>query len=297
MSQAKELFQVRSYDPKLFRVEHDFVDEGRLLQVVDVILLGAPKENVRGSGNLVLSGPKGSGKDHLAMQSAINNAATVFKMQGGPNSTEWDLFGYAQGIGGDTKFVYGILPSACMHGLAHPTELVYIVIDEPNLMPSGVISSMNSMTDATRSIFVSFTGELITRPDNVKLIFTMNPWEQAGYSGTNQLNIATLDRFNIVEVDYLSVRSETQLLQKYNKSYDVCRKWAEFASKSREAYKQAEVTNVITTRNLIDYVQYIKVLPEKQVLKLALNQFLTDERAKVEKWWGGVENLKGDDKP
>ena len=75
-----------------------------------------------------------------------------------------------------------------------------------------------------------------------------------------------------------------------------CRKWAEFASKSREAYKQAEVTNVITTRNLIDYVQYIKVLPEKQVLKLALNQFLTDERDKVEKWWGGVEDIKGGDK-
>jgi len=283
----EELFQVHAYDPKSFKAAHEYIDEHNLLRVLDVVLFGA--EGVRPNGNAALSGPKGCGKDHLAMQSAINHSAVVFKSQAFQNMNEMDLLGYPQTFGDQVRFVHGILPAACKYGAANPKKIVFIVIDEINLASSGVLAVMNPLTDATRAISIPFTGETVLRPDNVKLILTMNPWDQAGYTGTNQLNIAMLDRFNILEVDYLSVREETKLLQNYNEKYEDCRKWAEFAAKSRRAYVNAEVTNAITTRNLIDYVQYVKVLPEKQVVQLALNQFITDEREKVAKWWGGME--------
>jgi len=283
-TETKELFQAFSYDPSKFRAIHEYIDEHNLLRVLDVCLFGA--EGVQGNGNVALSGPKGCGKDHLAMQEAINHKAVVFKTQAFQNMNEMDLLGYPQTFGDQVKFVYGILPAACKYGIQKPKVTVIIVIDEINLATSGVLAVMNPLTDATRAISIPFTGETIPRPENVKLILTMNPWDQAGYAGTNQLNIAMLDRFNIIEVDYLSTREETKLLQTYNDNYEHCRKWAEFASKTRRAYVNAEVTNAITTRNLIDYVQYVKVLPERQVLGLALAQFITDEREKVLKFWG-----------
>ena len=291
MDNQQELFQVHSYDPKSFRASHEYIDEMGLLQVLSICLNGAPDEGVQGNGNVALSGPKGCGKDHLAMESAIIDEAAMFKTQAFQNMNEMDLLGYPQTFGQEVRFVHGILPAACMHGQNNPDTQVYIVIDEVNLASSGVLAVMNPMTDATRSISIPFTGETVKRPENVKIILTMNPWEQAGYAGTNQLNIAMLDRFNIIEVDYLGTRSETKLLMTYNEDYEVCAKWAQFAEKSRSAYKNSEVTNVITTRNLIDYVQYVKVLTERQVIQLALNQFLTDERVRVEKWWGGMEAI------
>jgi MoxR-like ATPase len=120
----------------------------------------------------------------------------------------------------------------------------------------------------------------------------MNPWDQAGYRGTNQLNIAMLDRFDIIEVDYLSIREETKLLENFNDDYDTCRKWAEFAAKTRIAYtREGKVTNVITTRKLIDYVQHVKVLAERTVVQRALAHFITDERTHVAKLWGD-ENFR-----
>lgn len=287
----KELFQVHSYDPKSFRASHEYIDEMGLLQVLQVCLCGAESEGVQGSGNVVLAGPKGCGKDHLAMEWAIQNKAWMFKTQCFQNMNEMDLLGYPQTFGQEVRFVHGILPAACKYGTENPDVLVIIVEDEVNLASSGVLAVHNPMTDATRSISIPFTGETVKRPENVKLVMTMNPWEQAGYAGTNQLNIAMLDRFDIIEVDYLGTRAETKLLMAYNDDYEVCAKWASFAEKSRSAYKNSEVTNVITTRNLINYVQYVKVLTEQQVIQLALNQFLTDERVRVMKWWGGMEDL------
>lgn len=276
-----------AFDPQQFS-DREFIDENGILEEMRIYLMGDEEAGVKGSGNVILVGPKGTGKDHVSHQFAIDNKCKkVFLGSCSESTVENDFIGYPQPVGDGFEFVYGVLPAACKYGQEHPDETVIILLPEANLPSPGVLAVLNPFCDNTRAIAIPYTGEIVKRPDNVKLILTMNPWDQAGYRGTNQLNIAMMDRFDIIVVDYLSVREEVELLKQYNKNYETCKKWAEFAARTRTAYTlEGKLTNVITTRKLIDYVQHCKVLPEKTVVKRALGHFITDERQQVLKLWG-----------
>lgn len=276
-----EDFALQPYDLSQWRSKHEFVDE------YDIIAPSVTILNV--NGNLMYIGPKGCGKDHAAVQIALDEKAVMFKMQCFPNMSEMDLLGYVHVTDDNTILKKGIIPSACEFALQNQNKKVIVNLTEINLAGHGIINALNTFTDDSRCIYLPFSGETIKRPDNCKLVASMNPYEQSGYVGTQALNIAALDRFDVIYVDYLSIAEESKLLKIYNSSHNVVWKWANFAAKTREAYTgktgQQNLTNVITTRNLIRYVQYMKQMDEQKVFMLARNPFIQAEWPILEKFW------------
>jgi MoxR-like ATPase len=277
---------MQPYDLATWRSKHQFVDEHDYIQRASLYLFG--DKEVAGTGNLAAKGPKGCGKDHLAQQLGEDNKALMLKMTCTPDMSVWDYLGAPKEVNKELKFLYGILPSLGIWAHKFPDRTIIGVIDELNMGPPAAHSPLNSFTDSTRAITIPFTGDVITRPENAKLIVTFNPWDQSGYAGTQQTNIALLDRFDCIDVDYLTEFGETKLLTNYNSNLATCQKWAAFAAKTRISYKNGDLPNIITTRQLISWVQYAKKQKEQYTLDLALSQFPTDYQSKVKALFGGM---------
>jgi hypothetical protein len=76
------------------------------------------------------------------------------------------------------------------------------------------------------------------------------------------------------------------LMQVTKKDYNTCLKFANFAQKIRRNYLQGELSNVITTGNLINYLKMLdQGLTEEEVIEIATNNFLVEERDKVINLW------------
>jgi MoxR-like ATPase len=281
-----ETLLMQPYDLANWRSKHQFVDEHDYVSRASLYLFG--DKDVKGSGNLAAKGPKGAGKDHLAQQLSEDNKALFLTMTCTPDMSVWDYLGAPKEVNEKLTFLYGFLPSLCIWAHKNPERAVIGVIDELNMGPPGAHSPLNSFTDSKRAVTIPFTGDVVTRPENAKLIVTFNPWDQSGYAGTQQLNIALLDRFDAIDIDYLGEFEETKLLVNYNKDLSTCSKWAAFAAKTRMAYKNGELPNVVTTRQLINWVQYAKRQKESYVLELALAQFPDDYHKSVKSFFGGM---------
>jgi hypothetical protein len=136
-------------------------------------------------------------------------------------------------------------------------------------------------------IYIPELNKEFYRSEKHYLIISYNPHEKSGYVGTFADNIAQLRRFESIRLNYLDLMTETKyLMQVTKKDYNTCLKFANFAQKIRRNYLQGELSNVITTGNLINYLKMLdQGLTEEEVIEIATNNFLVEERDKVINLW------------
>jgi len=156
--------------------------------------------------NVLLEGPVGVGKTHLALAVTHELGSPVFRVDGDNRYSEQKLSGWfdpptviKKGYGQDA-FIAGPLVEAMRKG-------GILFINELNRLPEGVQNVLLPAIDE-RMIVVPRLG-VIRAAEGFLVIATQNPKE---FVATSHLSEAILDRFELVVLDYQSEEEEVEIV-------------------------------------------------------------------------------------
>jgi MoxR-like ATPase len=156
--------------------------------------------------NVLLEGPVGVGKTHLALAMTRDLKLPVFRVDGDNRYSEQKLSGWfdpptvvRKGFGPDS-FVPGPLVEAMRTGGV-------LFINELNRLPEGVQNVLLPAIDE-RMIMVPRLGEIHAK-EGFLVIATQNPKE---FVATSHLSEAILDRFELVILDYQTEEEELSIV-------------------------------------------------------------------------------------
>lgn len=164
--------------------------------------------------NVLLEGPVGVGKTHLALDIAQDLKRKVFRIDGDSRYTEQKLAGWfdpptvlKKGYIQDA-FIPGPLVQAMQSGGV-------LLINELNRLPEGVQNILLPAIDEKR-VDIPHFGAIEAKKGFV-VIATQNPKE---FVATSHLSEAILDRFELVQLGYQSFEEEFEIVQKATKEKD-----------------------------------------------------------------------------
>ena len=156
--------------------------------------------------NVLLEGPVGVGKTHLALQAIQEKQIPMFRVDGDNRYSEQKLSGWfdppqviKKGFQRDS-FIAGPLIEAMLQGGV-------LFINELNRLPEGVQNVLLPAIDE-RMIVVPRLGEIRAK-QGFLVIATQNPKE---FVATTHLSEAILDRFELVILDYQSELEEVAIV-------------------------------------------------------------------------------------
>lgn len=159
--------------------------------------------------NVLLEGPVGVGKTHLALAVTRELKLPVFRVDGDSRYSEQKLSGWfdpptviKKGFSKEA-FLPGPLVEAMQKGGV-------LFINELNRLPEGVQNVLLPAIDE-RVITVPRLGEIRAK-DSFLVIATQNPKE---FVATSHLSEAILDRFELVVLDYQREEDETQIVTEH----------------------------------------------------------------------------------
>ena len=208
--------------------------------------------------NCLITGATGCGKTTLVHYVTEKLNKKVISIQGAEGVVYEQVVGYrdVKSVNGtiQTRWVDGMIPKAMKQ------EDTVLYVDEPNALPQGVVFYLFSAMDYRRSIVIADNeGETVNAKPGFMVIGAMN--EGYGYGGTNMLNHAFRDRFDIViDLATLPRKQEIELLiaksgiDKENATLIVS-----IAEKLREASDNKVISIPISTRTLITWAKLIKL--------------------------------------
>jgi MoxR-like ATPase len=161
---------------------------------------------LRAKRNLLLEGPVGVGKTHLALSVTEKLGRKVFRVDGDNRYSEQKLSGWfdpptviKRGFTAEA-FVPGPLVEAMREGGV-------LFINELNRLPEGVQNVLLPAIDE-RMILVPRLGKVVAQ-EGFLVIATQNPKE---FVATSHLSEAILDRFELVVLDYQSQDEEYKIV-------------------------------------------------------------------------------------
>lgn len=206
--------------------------------------------------NLLLNGPTGSGKSSLIEQYAARMNREVIRVGCHGRMEFQDLIGSQKLTRDDqgavvTSYQDGPLVMAMRRG-------AILLLDESNFLSPAVVGGLNGVLDEA-PLMNSDTGELIRPAAGFRIAATGNAVDggadSADFRGTQRQNIALLDRYIAVEVDYMSPTSEAKILHKAvgNLTGEVIDLMIRVANEVRASYKQRAVGVTLSTRVLISW--------------------------------------------
>jgi hypothetical protein len=143
---------------------------------------------------MLFYGESGTGKSTAAKVIPYKCGLPVININFSVNIEESDLFGTMipnpeKKVAEDPEFIWkdGIITNAARHGYV-------VILEEITMARAGVLGKFNSLLDESRQIELP-TGEILHAHPNFRIIATCN----VGYEGTNMLNKALVNRFQIVK--------------------------------------------------------------------------------------------------
>jgi cobaltochelatase CobS len=161
-----------------------------------------------------------------------------------------------------TEFKEGIIPFALRNGIA-------LVLDEYDAIKTDVSFVIQRLLEEEGKFSLLEENEIISPHPNFRLFATSNTLgagDDLGiYHGTNLINQAQMDRWNIVaSLNYLDQQQELViLLKKLPKNLQHDQKLAKMmitlANLSREAFKNGDISNLISLRTLISWGKNIEI--------------------------------------
>ena len=163
----------------------------------------------------LLVGPTGSGKSSLAEQITNRLNWPCITVSAHSRMEMPELTGYnlpvTDPVSGDlnTKIVDGPLTQAMRHGLV-------LVIDEYDALDPAVTVGLHAVLEGKPLVIAENNGELVKPHPNFRFVACGNTAGQGDatgvYAGTMQQNLASLDRFRVIEVPYLEAENEEATL-------------------------------------------------------------------------------------
>ena len=193
-----------------------------------------------------------------------------------------------------TEFKEGIIPFALRNGVA-------LVLDEYDAIKTDVSFVIQRLLEEDGKFALLEENEIITPHPNFRLFATSNTLgagDDLGiYHGTNLINQAQMDRWNIVaSLNYLSEDYEITILQKKlaflsSKEHQQTSKlMVRMANLSREAFKNGDISNLISLRTLISWGRNIEIFNSvKDAFVLSFyNKIIDDEKSVIHEFYQRV---------
>lgn len=138
--------------------------------------------------NILLSGPKATGKNVLADNLAALFHRPSWNVSFNVNTDSSALIGTDTFVDGQVRFRYGSIYEAALYG-------GFGIFDEINMAKNDAIAVLHSALDHRRVIDVPGYHR-ITLAEATRFIGTMN----YGYAGTKELNEALVSRFMVIDI-------------------------------------------------------------------------------------------------
>jgi DNA polymerase III gamma/tau subunit len=137
---------------------------------------------------VLLTGEKGSGKTTLAKQVAEELKLTFYSMSMTRQTTLSHLLGFMSVNG---TYIPSVLYDAIENGGV-------FLLDEMDASDANVLLSLNTIENG----YVSFPTGIMDCHEDFRLMATANPQDQHDfYTGRSKLDAATLDRFDVIDVE------------------------------------------------------------------------------------------------
>lgn len=161
---------------------------------------------IQAGRNVLLEGPVGVGKTHLALHVTESLKKKVFRVDGDNRYNEQKLSGW---FDPPTVIKEGFSPKAFVPGpLVEAMQAGGVLfINELNRLPEGVQNVLLPAIDE-RMVMVPRLGRIDAKPGFL-VIATQNPKE---FVATSHLSEAILDRFELVVLDYQTEAEEIEIV-------------------------------------------------------------------------------------
>lgn len=160
---------------------------------------------------LFFSGHYGAGKTTLPYQVASRLHWPVQSFTAHSRMEFDDLVGTWKLVNGVMEFIYGPLAIAMREGHL-------FILNEIDRADPGQLSGLHDVLEGHPLVIATNGGEVIHAHTDFRFVANGNSLgsgDSTGlYQGVNQLDIAFMDRFRVVEVEYPTEEVETQILEK-----------------------------------------------------------------------------------
>ena len=153
--------------------------------------------------NLLLAGPKATGKNVLAENLAYIFGRPVYNVSFHVNTNSGDLIGTDTFVDNQVKLRKGSIYQCAEEG-------GFGILDEINMAKNDAVSVLHATLDYRRSIDVPGYDKIDLHPA-ARFIGTMN----YGYAGTKELNEALVSRFAVIRMPMISKESLVKLIKEH----------------------------------------------------------------------------------
>jgi nitric oxide reductase NorQ protein len=183
---------------------------------VDPVLLKQFEILLCSGRSILLEGPQGAGKTtisrelarSLGMEYVFFNCLVCFEPADFVGALQLVLDGEGRTR---TEWLATEVLRAVYEANEHPGKRFLVFLDELNRCRSYALNGIMSAIDSTRRIFDPRRNHYVPIPDNVQWIAAVNSGKQ--FTGTYKLDLAQLDRFAVLKIDYPPEEHEARILR------------------------------------------------------------------------------------
>ncbi len=190
-----------------------------------------------------------------------------------------------------TAFREGIIPFALRNNIA-------LVFDEYDAIRTDVSFVIQRLLEEEGKFALLEENEIITPSQHFRLFATSNTLGSGDdlgiYHGTNLINQAQMDRWNIVSsLNYMSEEQEIAILLKklpFLVNGSVAKMMVKMANLTRQSFKNGDISNLISLRTLISWGRNFEIFGSvKQAFVLSFfNKVIDDEKIVLREFYQRV---------
>lgn len=199
-----------------------------------------------------------------------------------------------------TEFKEGVIPFALQNDIA-------LIFDEYDAMRSDVAFVIHRLLEEEGKFSLLEENKVINPSRNFRIFATSNTLGQGDdlgiYHGTNLINQAQMDRFNIVaSLNYVDEQSEIAILQqklpflKQEIHKNTAKAMVKMANLTRESFKNGDISSLISLRTLLSWGKNIEIFGniKKAFILSFYNKIIADEKLVIAEFYQRVfaDNIK-----
>ena len=210
------------------------------------------------------NGAKGCGKTMAMMAFASEVGIPFMRINCSEGFTEESFIGYNTLIDGEITWIDGVLPESLRYGC-------FLCFDEFRHARPEIMTAWNPVGDSGTLVLPQNNNEVVKAHPDFRTFATMNPIE--GYSGGQDLNQATLDRFAMtLECTYLPAESEMRVIQEQSGVANpaVARQFVQLANDLRNLKTAHDLETDTSTRMLVDMMKATTDLSVAEIVEYVM---------------------------